>query len=77
MQQTVDAEDGKTNSKSTWCRGNNLLLVKVSERGGGWGMYVGIRATVEGVYKSPTELGTAVEVKDKLVTTWGKLKSTK
>ena len=44
---------------------------------GGWGMYVGIRATVEGVYKSPTELGTAVEAKHKLVTTWGKLKSTK
>jgi hypothetical protein len=58
-------------------QGDNLLLVKVSERGGGWGMYVGIRATVEGVYKSPTELGTAVEAKDKLVTTWGKLKSAK
>ena len=58
-------------------QGDNLLLVKVSERGGGWGMYVGIRATVEGVYKSPTELGTAVEAKHKLVTTWGKLKSTK
>ena len=58
-------------------QGDNLLLVKVSERTGGWGMYVGIRATVEGVYKSPTELGTAVEAKDKLVTTWGKLKSAK
>ena len=27
-------------------RGNNLLMVKVSELGGGWGMYVGINANV-------------------------------
>ena len=34
--------------------GDNLLLVKVSQRGGGWGMYVGIDADVNAVYKPPT-----------------------
>ena len=57
--------------------GDNLLLVKVSERTGGWGMYVGIRGEFETVYKSPAELGTSVEAKGKLVTTWGKLKGAK
>ena len=33
--------------------GDNLLLVKVSERGGGWGMHVGIEADVTAVYKAP------------------------
>ena len=32
-------------------RGDNLLLVKVSERGGGWSMFVGISANVNAVYK--------------------------
>ena len=32
-------------------RGNNLLMVKVSERGAGWGMYVGIDANV--TYRLP------------------------
>ena len=31
--------------------GDNLLLVKVSERGGGWSMFVGIDANVNAVYK--------------------------
>ena len=56
--------------------GDNLLMVKISERGGGWGMFVGIAATgsvTEGVYK-PSAVGTAVEAAGKLVTTWGKLK---
>ena len=57
--------------------GDNLLLVKVSERGGGWGMHVGIRGEFETAYKSPAELGTSVEAKGKLVTTWGKLKGAK
>ena len=54
--------------------GDNLLLVKVSERGGGWGMHVGIAATgsaTEGVYKPSA---VSVEPAGKLVTTWGKLK---
>ena len=34
-------------------RGDNLLLVKVSERGGAWSMFVGINANVNTVYKPP------------------------
>ena len=33
--------------------GDNLLLVKIGERGGGWGMHVGIEADVTAVYKAP------------------------
>ena len=57
--------------------GDNLLLVKVSDAGGGWGMHFGIRGTVETAYKTPMELGTSVEAKDKLITTWGNLKGVK
>ena len=57
--------------------GDNLLLVKVSDAGGGWGMFFGIRGTVETAYKTPMELGTSVEPKDKLITTWGNLKGAK
>ena len=56
-------------------KGDNILMIKVSERGGGWGMYAGINAEVEAVYKSPTELGTSVEAAGKLLTTWGSLKA--
>ena len=35
-------------------KGDNLLLVKVSERGGSWGMQVGIDAEVFPVYRVPT-----------------------
>ena len=55
-------------------KGDNLLMIKVSERGGGWGMYAGINAPVEAVYKSPAELGTSVEAVGKFLTTWGSLK---
>ena len=41
-------------------QGDNLLLVKVSERGGGWSMFVGVNADVNAVYKPPT--GTLVSV---------------
>lgn len=57
-------------------KGDNLLLIKVSERGGGWGMFAGINADVETTYRAP-EVGTAVEAAGKLVTTWGNLKSKK
>ena len=36
-------------------QGDNLLLVKVSERDGGWGMFVGIDTEVNAVYKRPPE----------------------
>ncbi len=55
-------------------QGDNILVIKVSERGGGWGMYAGISAPVEAVYKSAAELGTSVEAAGKLPTTWGSLK---
>lgn len=57
-------------------KGDNLLLIKVSERGGGWGMYAGINAEVETTYRAP-EVGTAVEAAGKYTTTWGNLKSKK
>ena len=56
-------------------KGDNLLMIKVSERGGGWGMYAGISAPVEAMYKAPAEAGTAVEAAGKLPTTWGSLKA--
>lgn len=57
-------------------KGDNLLLIKVSERGGGWGMFAGINAEVDTAYRAP-EVGTAVEAAGKFVTTWGSLKSKK
>ena len=33
--------------------GDNLLLVKISERGGSWSMFVGIDADVDALYKPP------------------------
>ena len=35
--------------------GDNLLLVKVSERDGGWSMFVGIDADINAVYKRPPD----------------------
>ncbi|MXV75710.1 hypothetical protein F4Z99_15730 [Candidatus Poribacteria bacterium] len=55
-------------------KGDNILMIKVSERGGGWGMYAGISADVEAIYKSSAQLGTSVEAAGKLPTTWGSLK---
>ena len=56
-------------------RGNNLLMVKVSERGGGWGVHVGIRTSVETKYLAGGE--QSVEAAGKSTTVWGKLKSAK
>ena len=52
-------------------RGNNLLMVKVSERGGGWGMYVGIDAEFA-LTTTPGIL--AVEPTGKFITKWGEIK---
>lgn len=56
-------------------RGENLLLVKVSERGGGWGMHVGIEADVD------THLDFSkflpVESIGKLATRWADIKRTR
>ena len=52
-------------------RGSNLLMVKVSERGGGWGMYVGIDAQFA-LTSRPGAL--SVEPTRKFITQWGKIK---
>ena len=52
-------------------RGANLLMVKVSERGGGWGMYVGIDAEFA-ITNKPGSL--SVEPAGKFITQWGELK---
>ena len=57
-------------------RGNNLLLVKVSDAGGGWGMHFGIRGEVETAY-IPGDEYQSVEAAGKFITTWGKLKGAK
>ena len=55
-------------------KGLNLLLVKVSDAGGGWGMHVGIRGKIE---TASAERYQSVEAAGKYTTTWGKLKSAK
>ena len=53
-------------------KGNNLLMIKVSERGGGWGMYVG----VGGDYKAiGIDAILPVEPADKLTTKWAQIKN--
>ena len=42
--------------------GDNLLLVKVSERGGGWSMFVGIDADINAVYKRLSDPEVSVDV---------------
>ncbi len=52
-------------------RGSNLLMVKVSERGGGWGMYVGVDAEFA---LSSTPGLLSVEPAGKFITKWGEIK---
>ncbi len=54
-------------------KGANLLLVKVSERGGGWGQYVGIDADVE--HHIDFAGVQPVEPVGKLATQWAEIKS--
>ena len=51
--------------------GSNLLMVKVSERGGGWGMYVGVDAEFT-LTSTPGLL--PVEPSSKRITQWAKIK---
>ncbi len=53
-------------------KGANLLMVKVSERGGGWGQYVGIDADVE--HHIEFEGFQPVEPAGKLATQWAEIK---
>ena len=43
-------------------QGDNLLLVKVSERGGWWSMFVGIDAKVTAIYKRPPDPVVAADI---------------
>ena len=43
-------------------QGDNLLLVKVSERAGAWSMFVGIDADVNAVYKRPPDVVMSADV---------------
>ena len=52
-------------------RGSNLLMVKVSERGGGWGQFVGIDAEFA-LGSTPGLL--SVEPAGKFITKWGEIK---
>ena len=51
--------------------GPNVLLVKVSERGGGWSLFAG----VGGTWEIQQQVFTSVEPEGKLFTTWGSLKT--
>lgn len=52
-------------------KGNNLLMVKVSERGGGWGMHVGVGGDYEIV---DIDAILPVEPISKLTTQWAQIK---
>lgn len=71
--QTVAKDRGAGNYQEkkevTLKSGHNVLMVGTYERGGGWSMFVGFDSDVTYEAIAP------VEAKDKLVTTWGKLKS--
>ena len=54
-------------------KGANLLMVKVSERGGGWGQYVGVDANIE--HHIDFDKFQPVEPAGKLATQWAKVKS--
>ena len=57
-------------------KGDNPLLVKVSERGGGWSMFVGFDTKTErGLKFNLKQPKLAVDLNDKQVTTWGKIKN--
>ena len=45
-----DARDFQDTFKVNLVAGDNLLLIKVSERAGGWSMFVGIDADVNAIY---------------------------
>ena len=54
-------------------KGANLLMVKVSERGGGWGQYVGVDADVE--HNIDFDGFQPVEPAGKLATRWAQIKN--
>ena len=67
------AGDFQDDFKVNLIAGKNVLLVKVSERGGGWSMFAG----VGGVWDIYTGGFVSVEPAGKLFSTWGSLKQAK
>ena len=65
------AGDFQDDFKVNLMAGGNVLLVKVSERGGGWSMFVG----VGGTWDIRQDIFVSVEPTGKLFTTWGSLKA--
>ena len=65
------AGDFQDDFKVNLVAGGNVLLVKVSERGGGWSMFVG----VGGTWDIRQDVFVSVEPAGKLFTTWGSLKA--
>ena len=65
------AGDFQDNFKVNLVAGKNVLLVKVSERGGGWSLFAG----VGGIWEVYTGGFVSVEPAGKLFTTWGSLKA--
>ena len=57
-----EAVDFQDTFKVDLNKGDNLLLVKVGERGGWWSMFVGIDADVNAVYKRPPDPVASVDV---------------
>ena len=65
------AGDFQDDFKVNLIAGRNILMVKVSERGGGWSMFAG----VGGTWTLGTGNPVSVEPAGKLFTTWGSLKA--
>ena len=65
------AGDFQDDFKVNLVAGKNVLLVKVSERGGGWSLFAG----VGGIWEVYTGGFVSVEPAGKLFTTWGSLKA--
>ena len=65
------AGDFQDDFKVNLIAGRNILMVKVSERGGGWSMFAG----VGGTWTLGTGDPVSVEPAGKLFTTWGSLKA--
>ncbi len=65
------AGDFQDNFEVNIKKGNNVLMVKVTEKGGGWSMFVGIDAKLTYNLKFA---GLSVEPESKLATSWGNIK---
>lgn len=54
-------------------KGNNLIMIKVSERGGGWGMHFGVGGDYE--LAEIDDIFLPIEPAGKLTTQWAKIKN--